>query len=94
MGGKTLNFERGTLNVEGLRLVERRGTTNGTQRRGGELEGAFLDRMMRLDKMRGAASRRDYRMGERDGWKPSLVRCEASRSSEVRDLGHLEPCSG
>jgi hypothetical protein len=48
------------LNVEGLRLAEklraeRRGTTNGTQRRGGELEGAFLDWMMRLDKMRGAA---------------------------------------
>ena len=23
-----------------------------------------------------------------------LVRCEASRSSGVEDLGHLEPCSG
>jgi len=30
----------------------------------------------------------------RDGKMPSLVRCEASRSSEVKDLGHLEPCSG
>jgi hypothetical protein len=54
------DVERWTLNVEGLRLAEklraeRRGTTNGTQRRGGELEGAFLDWMMRLDKMRGAA---------------------------------------
>ena len=43
---------------------------------------------------RGSGVKAGLWYGGGDGWKPTLVRCEASRSSEVKDLGHLEPCSG